>query len=588
MVAPPLLGFLVFLLYPLLLRAAHVSGMIVTSRSGESSPFIAAASNDLVIIAALLAVAGLAMLSRNSRVRILAFVFVAAIHFLMLLDLIIFREFSQRLTLPDFQRYASYTLVYLLSFPLEHIIGGATLAAVYVLSTVWAYRFIVRQGESGRAAVHLFSLGFLALLGFAERPRVSFVHAQTLYSNFVEYNRANWSARRPYSSGFVNSVDPTVVREICEPTRSTTGPVILYMVESLSSYHSALFGGLHDWTPHLDSIGQSHTAFINFLSSGFTTEDAEIALLTGLPPILPPNTLSVGGGVYFRGYWGLRETLPNAMRDAGYETAFLTTADLEFSATGEWAHSVGFDFVEGSESPAYDGHRRYHFDAAADEILVQRVLDYMREATARTFVFVKTVSGHHPFVDPVTGDLSEEGSVRYVDAQIQSLVHGLERIGFFETGHLIIVGDHRAMTPLHEFELDTWGPETALARVPAVVVSETFMPRMGLVLDQFNQVDLSGSLMAGLAGKKCVSQFKQIIGDQKDAPVFRIHRRGDLRNALSVFSDGRYGSVLLNGDQTRFTDSDFSAEEEDRILEYVNYRRIEADQNVRYVAGEVE
>ena len=68
--------------------------------------------------------------------------------------------------------------------------------------------------------------------------------------------------------------------------------IVLVIVESLSSYHSALLGG-NGWTPELDRIAGHSRWFTNFHANGFTTDHGLIALFTGKAPL--PSVGRYGG-----------------------------------------------------------------------------------------------------------------------------------------------------------------------------------------------------------------------------------------------------------------------------------------------------
>ena len=71
--------------------------------------------------------------------------------------------------------------------------------------------------------------------------------------------------------------------------QAAQGSVIVLMVESLSAWHSHLLGSAQDWTPKLDAIARSSHFFKNFYANGFTTSTAEIAILSGNTPLIPPG-----------------------------------------------------------------------------------------------------------------------------------------------------------------------------------------------------------------------------------------------------------------------------------------------------------
>ncbi len=151
------------------------------------------------------------------------------------------------------------------------------------------------------------------------------------------------------------------------------------MVESLASYQSSFFSGIKDWTPNIDKIAKNNISLSNFYANGFVTEDAEVAIITGQLPIYAPNAYSTGGGVSFDGFYNIEESLPNILKKYNYNNEFITSSDLLFSNTGNWAKSNGFNYIEGSDHKDYEGKPRYHFAAAADEYLYERVIKRIKK-----------------------------------------------------------------------------------------------------------------------------------------------------------------------------------------------------------------
>jgi phosphoglycerol transferase MdoB-like AlkP superfamily enzyme len=290
-------------------------------------------------------------------------------------------------------------------------------------------------------------------------------------------------------------------------------------------------------------------AFTNFYANGFVTEDATLAVLTGHPPVYPPAYHTDMGGISYRGFYDMPAALPRILHDQGYVTEFLVAMDLGFANTGQWARSIGFDRVEGSEQPCYAGWDRYQFDSAPDEALFLRVLDRAAAHAGQPyFLCVQTISSHHPFVNPANGIRSEEEAFRYTDAQIGTFHDRLRDSNFFDNGVLIIVGDHHAMLPLKQEELELFGELRAGARVPMILCDG--QTRGAVEPGQYQQVDIFHYIAALGADTQCSTDW---IGDlaARHPARFVVHRRGSERNTLGVFTPAAAYAVLLDGDDTR-------------------------------------
>jgi phosphoglycerol transferase MdoB-like AlkP superfamily enzyme len=377
-----------------------------------------------------------------------------------------------------------------------------------------------------------------------------YVHSW-MYSNFIDFNIMIYSESKQYSDKFKKKI---IAEDdlICKDKNDKVGKkvnIILLMIESLSSYHSKYFSGINDWTPNLDKIAKKNISFKNFFANGFTTEDAEISLLTGKFPIFKPESFTGGGGISFNGFFNVENSLPKILKKYNYSCEFLTTADLSFANTGKWADSIGFDYIEGDKHSYYNNFKRFNFNAAPDEALYHRVLNRVNHYKNNNnfFIFVKTVSTHNPLIHPKTGSKDEEAVFKYADKQLGLFYKKLKSLNFFDNGVLIIVGDHHSMTPLKREDIKVFGYDKAVAMVPMVV---SFGDKINKVYDDyFQQVDIYQGIRNIVSDRICFSKW---VGDifAGISAKYIIHKRGDRRNIITVFEKEKIYSVKLDGDST--------------------------------------
>jgi phosphoglycerol transferase MdoB-like AlkP superfamily enzyme len=475
-------------------------------------------------------------------VRVLAFV----VFVLYVIDGVVMVCFNTHLTLGDALDYADYAPRYISQIGnqrgLALLAAGVPSAGLCAWLTLTRYTF---QYKAQHAAALLAVAGLLTASCFTGNQR--YAHAWK-YKNFIAYSLEIRSESRGYSDAFVNGFDfQPAINE--EPKPAETPNIIIVSVESLSSYQSRYFSGLNDWTPNLDRIAANNVAYTGFCANGFCTNDCYISVLTGRPPIRPPASSRNKRGGAFDGFEDIDESLPRILAARGYATDFLMSADLAFGDVGPWAESAGFDHIEGHTHPAYDGWARYQFDAAPDEALYQRVCERIKEhGGGRFFMYLSTISSHHPFVNPENGEQSEVQAVRYADRQLGLFHDRLIETGFFDDGVLIIFGDHHAMVPLKPGEAERFGEERAAARVPLVVSygNTKQAVRTGL----YQQTDIFNSLKNLTCGTLSTSDWAgDIFADQPAKYV--VFRRGDYRNHISVFTDAGDYTVKLDGEDTR-------------------------------------
>ena len=545
---------LLLIVAPLVLKMVYIDNVLYEQTGTKLFWAMSVLINDAIIFSGIILLFYLSYLRYMARVgsvvlRCLA-LFVA---FIYLIDILIIINFNSHLVVVDAIKYTSYSLSYLQQIyrGKEWLLILITLVVVGFLLSVVFSRYQIKE-----CYVHGYSIITILILFFVSYFAISsndqYVHSW-VYKNVVDYNWVVLSESKEYSPQFVNDFS-FEEKQTCYSRVSEKRNVILLMVESLSSYQSQHFSGIRDWMPNLDKIARNNLSFLNFYANGFTTEDAEIALLTGLLPIYSPSSYTDDGGVAFSGFFDIKESLPNILREHGYASEFLTTADLEFSNTRNWGMSIGFDYMEGQEHPYYENWDRFHFNAAPDEALYDRILNRIElNSQPNFFMFIKTVSTHHPFINPENHNRSEAETFQYADKQIGLFYDKLKEAGFFDDGLLIILGDHRAMVPINAEEIALFGAHKTVARVPMIVSYGD--QNSGQETAQYQQTDVFNFLKGLVLDTQCYSDWTGDIFGKKPAQYI-AHRRGDLRNLVSVFSGEKEYIVTLSGDQTRMTNND--------------------------------
>lgn len=415
--------------------------------------------------------------------------------------------------------------------------------------------------------------------GVIAQPNV-YVHDWAL-RNFL-LNNIHVGEKKAYSQAYQNELFSRLPNaETCEPGREGQRDLVLLILESWSPYQSRLWRGQQDWTPRLDELATKNIYFTNFYAAGFTTNEGLMALLTGMEFLSPVK--SFFAITPFEGAWG-GENLAALKEAHGYHTAFLTSGNLKFSKKEDWLKHLGFAFWEGHDYPGYKGISRSHFDSVPDDELYQRSLEYLRQQKAKVdqpvFLVVESVSTHHPYIHPYTKVRSEEAAFRYMDQAAYDFYQGLVDQDFFEQGgRLLIVSDHRAMIPVSRYELETYG-RSAVSLIPAMLVSKD--SAQGAVDSLLHQADLLYSLKKDLQQQVCANRPRRDIYDPQSL-VSRscvFHARGDRRDRIDVFCDAGEGTVALSGDATHFIDAEgLSADEQQQILDQINWLRLEADRS---------
>ncbi len=529
-------------------RGIFVRNAFENAGSCESCLFWQTFASDLWVVGAIAVLGALQLFVGSRLVKRSALVLQLICLVLMSVDVLLFKILSLRLYIADIGKFgaefgaiANFAKLYFGAAWIWLLLAAAVLVGAIVWSALRA------RGSHRRAAAMLAGMALAAFAGAA-------VGASAQFQFVVEEWVRNWFAMnfdqgvsRPYSPAFAQAAqrinNPPAV---CAPGAGSRKNIVLVIVESLSSYHSALLGG-NGWTPELDRIAGHSRWFTNFHANGFTTDHGLIALFTGKAPL--PSVGRYGGTRAYDGYWSPQGSLPTLLKANGYDTAFLTTGDLRFLEKGEWTKSIGFAHVEGAEHPFYAGMPRMHFHAAPDEALFDRFMQWRAARPAGTpyFAGLLTVSSHPPYIAP-DGKHGEEAAIRYVDQQLGKFYLTLRDTGFFDNGLLMVLGDHRAMTLITPEERALHG-DRALSRIPLIVASDP--AGAGEKIDILGQqADMVHSLNALTGAMDCRPADGGDFLAAKPIPANNvIHVRGDRRSWLSVYAtDGKDAQLRLDGD----------------------------------------
>lgn len=426
------------------------------------------------------------------------------------LDVALQHALFARLTLPNLVQYAGEV-----RFAAVVATPAAVLVALVVSVGSWSLRRRRVAIPAPRVAVPL-ALALVLLPSLAARLRLHDPYLELAFSNVA---RSNWQllgSRGVPEETFERARErhPALWARLVggggapagspAPPRRARPNLIVVVSESLSRVDSRRSGGLFDRLPRHDAAAARGATFTGLVSDGSNTTDALAALLAGEDPLPTPGVFASMAEAFPRdpeGAHGASASLVTVARQRGYATRFLSNAPLRFQDNGRWLRRLGFGLVEGGEAAPYRARRGYSFGAAPDEALYDRAAEVLAAGSDRPLLLVLlTVSLHAPYRTPVpaAGEGSLTSALRYVDGAAGRFFDELERSGYFESGYLLVVGDHRRMTPLEPEERRAFGLD-ALGRVFGCLVGPG-VPEGLLVEAPLNHGDLHAVAADLLAG----------------------------------------------------------------------------------------
>lgn len=306
--------------------------------------------------------------------------------------------------------------------------------------------------------------------------------------------------------------------------------IILVLSESLSSVDSLRLGGENDRLRRFDRFSQNGILFSNFYSNFPSSDGALVALFRGLPPLPFPG----GNGNLFWAYKAKQDSVVEKFKDRGYKTRFLTNTDLRFQDQGAFLREMGFEVSEGVlEVERYKSAPRFVLDWPSDELLFDEALDQWKkliDSKEPQFMTLQSITGHVPFQDPLRRGDTEENVWDFVDHELEDFYVGLDKLGFFKKGILIIMGDHRKHTDLSQKEFLAYGSSAKL-RVPLVIIGKD-VPSGITDPRPFQQADLFANLKNASSHRGPLSS--EIVFSDRDSLV-----SGGPNGIVHVLVDGK-------------------------------------------------
>jgi lipoteichoic acid synthase len=508
---------------------------------------------DVAVLALLLAFTGLSLLSGRYWLQLPWLISSCVLVLAFAVDVALQKALIQRLYWSDLLKFGSeFSAIGKFSGVfIGTTAGKISLVVAVVVVTAVVLGLLPRPKQRRVARWFLLLAVVLGLFSHWEPLTIRYVFSAAL-KNFISVN-LDLTADKPQTPDFVAALLRRYQPEtpVCSAGQSRHANIIVLVVESLSLYHSQLFGGINDFTPNLDKLARYHTYFPDFIANGFSTDGGLIALITGRAPI--PEVGRYEKKDLFGPFNDPVGALPDLLHPYGYSAHFFTTGDLNFLDKPTWLKALHFDSWEGADAPFYNGWKRHHFNAAEDKALYLRFAQWLdqRKEQAPYLAVLLTVSTHPPFINPENDQPDEAGVFRYADRQIEAFYEELQQRGFFHDGVLIVSGDHRSMTPLTAAELVRFD-DSALARTPFVVVSDFSLAR-GAVAERFQQTDLPSSIADLVGSRSCLtSETGSFLRMPPQPAQFSAHARGDQRDGVDIYFGKEQAQIILDGDQTHW------------------------------------
>jgi hypothetical protein len=333
--------------------------------------------------------------------------------------------------------------------------------------------------------------------------------------------------------------------------------VVVLMVDSLSSFKSALYGG-DNLMPQLDAIAKDNVYFSNFYAPSYNNEIALEQFFTGKPYL--HNNSDLASKNYYE------TTIPKEMKNHGYQSFVMYSSDI--SETEEiQLKNVGFDFTVDHLDEYYtSAHQRYDRNSIDTKVFLdhaaQRIEYWIRDSkykknTMKVFVTLIASFSASPYLVPVelrnnpqALEYDLDKVTKFNDDAIANFVRTLENQGFFKDGILIITGNYRAQVPVTQKEFDKYGQAAAI-RVPCIIIDKSLPINVHEYKNDISALSLSEIIYyLTLDTYRSSSMRVNPFVDKYDNELI-IYQKSAPRNEIFLKKGDTTGRFLINGNRSK-------------------------------------
>ncbi len=333
--------------------------------------------------------------------------------------------------------------------------------------------------------------------------------------------------------------------------------------------------------PLTDKVSDAGRSYLQMHANGMSSDMGHVATLLGVEPVV----FGYATGTRYENYVGYVKPLAHFFNQLGYHTSFLSSASLNFLHQKIFLEYAGYQEIIGEE--AFVDKKKYTFNAAPDGDLYDKAIEFVKAQTSPFFLTLQTISSHTPYNTPY--GRTAEAMYRYEDETFSQFYEDLKATGFFENGLLVVIGDHRKMTPLEDEEFEKRGT-TASSKIMAFIIGKGVQPGE-LDHQLYQQTDLFYSLLSefGDENVKVWNQYNDLFTQQvnRNWTVKHWYDKGKVNIANEL---GNAGYIDLN--RMEVVDGEAFFPNKDEILNYlqlsIDFQKKEYQKKGAFLSGMLE
>lgn len=374
------------------------------------------------------------------------------------------------------------------------VVSSHKLRDCAVMLVVTACLFIPIRGSLTVATINLSQAYFCnsqAVNHAAVNPAFSLFYSATHQKDFDKQFRfmTDQEAEGVHRSLFAPVQSDSLACDSAAVPLITGGRPDVYIV-LLESFSKALFPTLggKDVAVGLDSIARDGLYFSNAYASGFRTDRAIPAVVSGFPA---QPTVSV---MKYVDKAANLPALPRSLAQLGYESAYYYGGDAAFTNMKAYLVNSGFSrIISDKDFPLKDRMSKW---GAPDHLVFNRALEDMERRSGDTplFAVIQTSSSHEPFDvpyhNPRFAGSERLNAFAYVDSCATAFTDRIMRSDRGDNALIIFVADHWGVWPDGAEGLDRF-------HIPLIMTGGA-LSRRGRIDGTASQTDIAATILAAL------------------------------------------------------------------------------------------
>ncbi len=235
-----------------------------------------------------------------------------------------------------------------------------------------------------------------------------------------------------------------VARKVVFDSASSRPNVVLFIVESLSTYKFKRYGYKDNIMPFLDSIMDSSAVFNNIYTSGVHTYDGIYSSLFAMPSGLnfKAMTYPLTAGQKHSG-------IPNVLKRSGYESVFFCSGNKRFDNMNGFLMNNDFDYVFSQDDypPEYNFSEWGVPDHVMFDYSIPKFNEYA-ESDKPFFAAFMTISTHESVDLPdwvsykTWGTDTYDHRFQYFDWAVSRFINAAKDTKWFSNTVFVFIADH--------------------------------------------------------------------------------------------------------------------------------------------------